>query len=278
MGKFSNVFFASDFDHTLTSTENVLLSENLDAIRYFISEGGVFTVASGRSIPLFRPRAKLVPVNAPCILYNGAACYDYATESALYLYPMQEDMPELVKKIKAYDPALCIEVQGIDHHYSLGYSSRRDEFIRAEGVEAIHCSGEVPQPWIKLVVCPDFELFTRLEDAPEEAKKFQETEEFLKKICGDTYYVTRSMPFMLEVGDGRCSKGKAARELAKEYGRPVLVCAGDGLNDETMLKEADFAFAPSDHDSALQVPGVIETVPCSDGAVADAIRRLEKLL
>ena len=77
MGKFSNVLFASDYDHTLTGTDNVLRQKNLDAIRYFMSEGGIFTVASGRSIPLFRKRAALVPTNAPCILYNLNGYYDH---------------------------------------------------------------------------------------------------------------------------------------------------------------------------------------------------------
>ena len=100
MGKFSDVFFASDFDHTLTGTDNVLRQKNLDAIRYFMSEGGIFTVASGRSIPLFRKRAALVPTNAPCILYNGAACYDYPGGKLLYAHPRTDFAMEIVRAVQ----------------------------------------------------------------------------------------------------------------------------------------------------------------------------------
>ena len=76
MGRFSNVLFASDFDHTLTDMSGQIPARNLEAIAAFQAEGGIFTVASGRSIPMFRKKAALVPVNAPCILYNLNGYYN----------------------------------------------------------------------------------------------------------------------------------------------------------------------------------------------------------
>ena len=94
MGKFSDVFFASDYDHTLTGSDNVLRQKNLEAIRYFMSEGGIFTVASGRSIPLFRKRAALVPTNAPCILYNLNGYYDHLKALLAHMIDMGLSTPE----------------------------------------------------------------------------------------------------------------------------------------------------------------------------------------
>jgi len=54
MGRFSNVLLASDFDHTLTDMSGQIPARNLEAIAAFQAEGGIFTVASGRSIPMFR--------------------------------------------------------------------------------------------------------------------------------------------------------------------------------------------------------------------------------
>ena len=71
---------------------------------------------------------------------------------------------------------------------------------------------------------------------------------------------------------------RAKLDLAREYGRSVLACAGDAPNDASMLQEADFAFSPADRDPALKVDGLIDTVPCDDGSVADAIEKLEKLI
>ena len=74
MGKFSNIMIASDFDRTLTDPQDRIPQVNLDAIRYFMDEGGIFTVASGRSIPLFRQRAALFPVNAPAFSATAQSC------------------------------------------------------------------------------------------------------------------------------------------------------------------------------------------------------------
>ena len=47
-GKFSGILLCSDLDGTLTSDGRTISDSNLDAIRYFESEGGYFTIVSGR--------------------------------------------------------------------------------------------------------------------------------------------------------------------------------------------------------------------------------------
>ena len=92
MGKFSGVLLASDFDNTLIYTEASLragkpvppLSEkNRAAIVRFMEEGGTFVVATGRALATFAPMAPLVPFNAPCIVCNGAAIYDWEKKEYL---------------------------------------------------------------------------------------------------------------------------------------------------------------------------------------------------
>lgn len=279
MGKFSNVFFASDFDHTLTGQDNLLRQRNVDAIRYFISEGGIFTVASGRSIPLFAGRAALVPVNAPCILYNGAACYDYETKTLHYAHELPDFALDIVREAQRLDPTLCVEIQGAENHYVFGHNARRDAFLKKEGFTPIHVTDSVPKPWIKIAVCavmgadplrPDF--------SPEEIAHFEDVRRGLDDFCAGRCYVTRSMPYIIEIGNPDCSKGAAARALAQQYGRPLLACAGDAPNDIPMLDAADFAFVPADRDEALQNCPYIEAAPCGEGTVADAIEKLEVLL
>ena len=83
MGRFSDVLLASDFDHTLTDMSGQIPARNLEAIAAFQAEGGIFTVASGRSIPMFRKKAALVPVNAP--YFDGASLL-IAADCTAYAY------------------------------------------------------------------------------------------------------------------------------------------------------------------------------------------------
>lgn len=279
MGKFSSVFFASDFDHTLTGQDNVLRGRNIEAIRYFMAEGGVFTVASGRSIPLFRKRSALVPVNAPCILYNGAACYDYREEKLCYARPLPDFAMDIVREAQRLDPTLCVEIQGVENHYVFGYNAMRDAFLKSEGFSPVLVTGAVPKPWIKLVVCAVMgKDLLRPDYTPEEIAHVEAVRRALEDFCAGRCYVTRSMPYIIEIGAQDCSKGVAARALADRYERKILVCAGDAPNDVTMLDAADFAFVPADCDEALRDKPYIKAAPCGDGTVADAIERLEKRL
>ena len=90
MGKFTGLLLASDYDNTLTYTAEALrlcapmppVSDvNQAALRYFMAEGGVFSVATGRAKPAFEVVARGVPMNGPTILFNGAAIYDFAAVS-----------------------------------------------------------------------------------------------------------------------------------------------------------------------------------------------------
>ena len=48
---FSDILLTVDYDRTLTAPDSTIPQRNLDAIRYFMEEGGIFTLATGRSLP-----------------------------------------------------------------------------------------------------------------------------------------------------------------------------------------------------------------------------------
>ena len=48
---FSDVLLTVDFDRTLTAQNSTIPERNLEAIAYFMENGGAFTVNTGRSIP-----------------------------------------------------------------------------------------------------------------------------------------------------------------------------------------------------------------------------------
>ena len=102
MGKFDGVLLASDFDNTILNTElprrtgcpiPPISQRNVEALRYFMDNGGRFAVATGRALPAFRMFAEQVPMNAPAVVCNGGALYDFKTER--YLETME--LPETIR-------------------------------------------------------------------------------------------------------------------------------------------------------------------------------------
>ena len=283
MGKFSDILFTSDFDHTISDANHKVPQANIDVIEYFIRKGGLFCLNSGRSVPLMRCRVDQIPTNAPCLCYNGAACYDYNAERLIYAHPLPEFATQLIDLIAQSGVKVCMEVQRLDNHYEIGEQlPSRLRFLKNEGLEPIFCDKTAPLPWMKLIVCgaSGQSVMERLEDIPaQEMEDFLHLQAKIEEFCDGKCYVTRSMPRLIEISNPSRNKGSAARELAAELNRRILVCAGDAPNDEQMLREADFAFCPSDADASIRaLPRVHICASSEVGCIADAVKKLEEML
>ena len=99
MGRFSNVLLASDFDHTLTDMSGQIPARNLEAIAAFQAEGGIFTVASGRSIPMFRKKAvgRLSITNLVSMFLQPKACR--TARHASFAYILTDRLPAAAKLV-----------------------------------------------------------------------------------------------------------------------------------------------------------------------------------
>lgn len=278
MGKFDGILLTSDFDQTISDMNGLVPRANVQALEYFTSEGGRFCLNTGRSVPMARKRALMLPCNAPCLLYNGAACYDYAQDRLYFAHELPDFAKELPAMFAAED--ICMEVQGLQNHYASGPAHPRAYVLQAEGIqwqplETMH------EPWMKLIFCSNrgniFEHYTAVPE--EERERWAKLRDRLVELCDGRCYVTASLPRVIEISNVNSNKGIAARKLAELLGCDRLVCAGDAMNDAQMLSMADFAFCPSNaQPGILALPNVRPTVPCGDGAVAAAIEQLEKLI
>ena len=280
MAEFSRVLLLADFDRTLTDTNSLIPERNLEAIRSFTARGGAFTVASGRSIPMFRARAAEIPYNVPLILFNGAALYDYRTEQLEDAFFMPEGRA-LTAWLAAEFPDLNLDIEGIHRHYLLGENPLRDDFFRVNHTEFVHITLDaLPERIIKVALLGSFRDLTvrqfYSDEKPEEIRRF---DELVARICAEwpNLATARSAHRILDIQNRSASKGTAARRLAGRLSRDLLVCVGDARNDLSMLREADLAYAPGDCEQAILDAGIPTVCPCDEGSVADVIELLEQI-
>lgn len=280
MTDFSDILMVADFDRTITAPDSTIPRANIDAIRYFTDRGGRFTVGTGRSAPMFRPHHAKIPTNAPLILYNGAAAYDYAAEtlSGAVWMPTGRDLLEYITETF---PGLWLEIQGVDAHYLIGENPAREAFYRDQGVAHRTVTlDEAPTRYHKLAIFGDFNEFgvsQFFRGTPEEEARFAACQ---AKIMQDWPMLTadRAAMKIIDLQDRRAGKGTAARALANRLGRKTLICVGDAMNDASMLLEADLAFAPADCAEGIKALGVCTLVrPCAEGAIAGVVEYLENL-
>ena len=276
MGKFSDFLLVSDFDRTLTDRTGQIPQANLDAISYFMEQGGAFTIATGRSLPMSRYRFSDIPMNAPLLVFNGAACFDMQTQELLFCHPMPDDCMDLMQYYAETCPDLRLEVHCLDKHYVFHGDDVRDDYLRRQHADFVHATWDmVPEPRVKFSLYSKTDRPYDITPDSETGRRFLALEREINLRGGGRYTAINSLPGMVEVQSAGTSKGLAARELARKLGRSTLVCAGDAGNDLSMLDEADLPFLAADGDPRMMDRGYHIAAACDEGTVADVIRQLE---
>lgn len=272
MAIYSDILLTVDFDRTLTAPDSSIPARNIEAINYFIENGGVFTVNTGRSVPMYSSKLDLVPVNAPLLLYNGSAAYDREKGEFTFTTPIDLDLVQTLKKAMELFPGYAVELQGMEHHYLFEPNPGWAAYNEHNGCPYAFCRLEdAPGPFLKFTVYGEFRDVTVADlycGTAEEFAAIDAVQAKLDEVFGDKCVVFRAAPRIIDIHAKGVSKAKSARRLQAELGRKILVCAGDGENDVTMMEDADYAFCPGD---AIIRDRFENVCNCAEGAVADVI-------
>lgn len=270
MALFSDILLTVDYDRTLTDTNGEVPRRNLEAIRYFMDNGGAFTVNTGRSLPQSADILRNVPMNAPFLCYNGGLAID--GEKIIFQYPIDLPLKETLQAVCKAFPDLNVDLHGVSAHVGFQPVGCWDTYYAARKCNYF-LSGENKDygPFLKFNVygeLRDDTFYQVFSGTPEEITRIDEAEKWIKQTYGDKIVVFRAGARVLNIHAAGVSKIRAARDLQNRLGRKILVCVGDAENDLPMLEGADYAFSPSDSAMAKRFPNVC---PCDEGAVADVI-------
>lgn len=278
MGKFDGVLLISDFDNTLLYTENALRSggacpamaeRNLAGIRRFMAEGGRFAVATGRAREAYRRYAPLVPTNAPTIVDNGGAIYDFPRETYLRQRFLPDTAREDLEAIAEAFPQVSLELyHDSDLVQALHPSDWNRQHAKLTGLP-FQPIGDlrpetVPLPLAKILFVAEKPV---LDDVLALIRERGWTER---------YEYIFSNEHLLEMTAKGANKGEMCLELKALLGCHTMICAGDHLNDLSMLRTADRAFCPANaQPEVLNAPGVQKVCHCTDGAIGHIVEILE---
>ena len=255
MGRFEGILLCSDLDGTIASGREVP-ERNLQALRYFQSEGGRFSLFTGRpagyeaNFPFF--------INSPMVTENGARIYDPQTRRTLWTFPLDgsgfllewlDGSPLLKGKITC---SLCFT----DATLMVTAGELADTFLK-------HATGDLLK-----TVCRDF-------STEEEALTFLD---LARKTFQTRYNIHRSWATGVEFISPLGGKGACLNHLRTILGDSVrtVVAVGDYENDDSMLLAADRAFAPAN--ALPRIRAVAEKVlcDCREGAVGELIEILDR--
>ncbi len=274
---FSKVLLTVDFDRTLTDPNSVIPQRNLDAIDYFMENGGTFTVNTGRDIATLCQYLHQIKTNAPLLLLNGSATY-YEGKGNDFR-PIEMDLWQTMEEMKQMFSGQNLEIQTLDMHYLVDPAPEYRQLYGNNGWRYQVAQKGAEIPFLKFAIFGTVHrpaMSDMFEGTEEELAYFDYMEKAIAEYYGDKVAVFRSAPRIIDVHAAGVSKLVAARNLQKKLDKEILVCVGDAENDLCMLQGADYAFCPSDGIVADRFPNVCT---CSEGAVADVIyKEIPKIL
>jgi len=228
---FEGYLLVSDMDGTLLNSEKRISNENLNAIDYFVSEGGKFTVATGRMVQSVEQFINQLKMELPAILHNGAKIYDYKNNKIIAQYPIEEDRKEVFERIKKDKPHIGIEIFAEEVVYIYRSCERTKRYEKHEFDIVYNMPEEVwKKEWLKVLLIGD-------------KKELDELEKEYKSVY-DKGTVFRSGANFLDVVSNKVSKGKALEKLIKIHNidPEKVIAIGDNMNDIEMLERANYGF------------------------------------
>ena len=264
MGIFDKVLIASDYDGTLKNDDGIIADIDRKAIRYFISEGGMFTVCTGRPCRGFPSYDESI-INIPVLVANGAMAYDYKKEEVLFENGIDEKGDEIARKILKEFPTVSVELFHLNNRYGINPSEVSHRHLTGEGLTytLIEDPSESMHPWTKMMI--------------EAGDKTLEVQRFLENFK-DTINFLPTTGNYIEIMDKGVDKGTGLLLLSEKLGvdKADIYAVGDGYNDIEMLVVSSCGFVPCNGS-----PEALEKADCvvrsnNDGAVANVIEILEE--
>ena len=255
------VFF-TDLDETLLNSKKEISKKNIEVIQKFRDRGGVFSIATGRTLENTKPYLEGLETDIPVVLFNGAAIYDNRTESFIQTFPLE---PEVVEKVlKGYQEALeKVDINLIVYDLDEKFSHRETPLTRRVFL------GNVSFPEIKpLGEIKKLKILKFMFVGKEEELKWLIQE----KLRGYNCFFTTKRSVEL-VADG-ISKWRGIQEVVKDLPQTShIYTIGDSYNDFHMIREADTGIAMENaHRDVKVVADLVIGHTNDEDGVAEALR------
>ena len=278
MGLFDGCLLASDIDNTLIAS-GYINPRVIDAIQFFVKEGGYFALSTGRCPSALAPILSLLPkgVVGPSVIENGCCIYDFENDRTLYESTVSKEDMQVIYKIKERFPEVGFELYTGKKIYIMNNNQELVDHEEYEWltVEEISCEKADEISWNKVLM------------ASQTPEIFEEVKEFIKNIglkesaMTDTNVVLEGrMRQYLEFWRSGINKATSLKLLCNMLNikEGCYFAIGDYYNDLEMIDSADIGAATEDAPDDVKALAGFISCSAKDGAVADFIDHLTAIM
>ncbi|MBR3863783.1 MAG: HAD family hydrolase [Clostridia bacterium] len=260
----------SDFDGTLLSSKGEVSKKTIETIQAFISRGGVFSVCTGRMTGSIIGILQKLGLVGYVISYNGAEICKVETGEKVYKNHLT---PNALVKILRYAEENNFDLL-VYPNDRLTVNHTNDEikrYLKSSGANCNLINEKVSDYIFKNQYSSGKALFLTHGDLTITKKIMND----LPIILGDGYNIVNSNLYHIDVMKKGVSKGDTIKILAQITGKSMqrLICFGDEMNDESMLKVASLSAVTENGNEALKKWCDIVIDSCDDEGVRKAIEK-----
>ena len=264
--KFNGLVIISDIDGTLIENVNAISFKNLAAIRYFCDNGGLFTLATGRSVVSAKKYLKAIDSKLPAIFRNGFQIYSYHNDKILYTSESQIYPINIIQYVLENMPQVGIEIYNNCNMYVVRSNERVVRHLSKNNREfTVAEIDDVPLPWSNInFVCDPASLKT-----------------LDKKVrtlgCAEKYEVCISSPEFLEMLPKGVTKGAGLLRLSSLLSVPLcnMISIGDSENDISMLEIAGVGVAVGNAIDSVKAAADYVVADASNHSIHDLVDKID---
>ena len=273
MGLFSGCLLASDIDGTLLSN-GYLPQINIEKIKYFISEGGTFSLATGRTPGAVLGVVEKLGSVGPGVYGNGCMIYDFSEGRFLYQFCLPDDAKAFAKEALDNISGVGAEAHSGTEVFVLREIQETIDHKNYENIEVkcIDYEDVLVYNWNKAIYM--LENKEQLPDIKAIAARYSEYADFVETNA----VIGGRMRYYFEQVPRGASKRSGLLRLCEllDIKKGNFFAIGDYFNDLPMLEAADISACPLDSPEEILKAADIRVTKAENGAVADFIDYLTK--
>ena len=267
---YSKWLLVSDIDGTLNNKQRQTPKCNITAIENFTSNGGNFTLCSGRNLVSLNNHYKKLKTTTPAICLNGAGIYDIANNKTIYYKPISLEGEKIILDLINKYKSLQLTIFDMETIYLYKRTCFYGFVVSLlDGIKRKLCLKEFDLPkgqWGKATI---FGL-------PSVCKKVEsilKSDENIKHL--DCFFTS---PVSLEIVGKGVNKGSAVSKLAEfiSVNSENVAAIGDYYNDVAMLESVAHPVCCGQAPEDIKKLCEYVTCHCNDGAVNEFINYIEK--
>lgn len=274
MGIFDGAILLADIDGTLVEN-GVIPTRNIEKIEFFISEGGVFALSTGRHFSANYDIIDAINGLSLAVVANGGMVYDYKNKQIIYERNIPKKDYHYVNDVLSSGFDCGIEVHAGDRVFTLRKNYNTDEHQESQKLETtvLNYIEATKYNWNKVIYMlnnpDDYEKIALIIDKTNAESDFGPTCTYINGI--KRYYfeqVPKNISKIIGID-------KLCEILNIEKGKRFAI--GDYYNDLTMLINADISATTAEAPDELRNEADFVGGSCKTGAVADFIDYLTEI-